>query len=144
MSKTRSSAEVWLMEKGTEELSGPHLSTNADAIRLLLFFHVHGTRHRWWTKILLRMPKIGRGTGKEQAKACLNTMNGVSRIEFNTPASNTGLKNGACTFIARISLGGLPPTCHGTFTSCCFQLLSWVHWSVLFCLVQEVPANLAK
>src|SRR6218665_3608212 len=38
MSKTRSSAEVWLMGKGTEELSGSHLSTNADAFRLLLFF----------------------------------------------------------------------------------------------------------
>src|SRR6218665_1806009 len=95
------------MGKGTEELSGSHLSTNASAFRLLLFFHIHGTRHRWSTKILLRMPKIGRGTGKEQAKACLSTMTGVSRIEFNTPANNTGLKNGACTFIARISLSGL-------------------------------------
>jgi len=42
MSKTRSSAEVWLMGKGTEELSGSHLPTNSDAFRLLLFFHVHG------------------------------------------------------------------------------------------------------
>src|SRR6218665_105848 len=46
MSKTRSSAEVWLMGKGTEELSGSHLPTNADAFRLLLFFYAHGTRHR--------------------------------------------------------------------------------------------------
>src|SRR6218665_1450658 len=37
-------------------------------------------------------------------------MTGVSRIEFDTSASNTGLKNGACTFIARITLGGLPPS----------------------------------
>jgi len=36
MSKTRSSAEVLLMGKGTEELSGSHLLTNADAFRLLL------------------------------------------------------------------------------------------------------------
>src|SRR6218665_882218 len=73
MSKTRISAEVWLVGKGTEELSGSHLSTNADAFRLLLFFHVHGTRHRWW--ILLPMPKICRGTGKEQAEVCLSTVN---------------------------------------------------------------------
>src|SRR6218665_2443990 len=68
-------------------------------------------------------------------------MTGVSRIEFDIPASNTGLKNGACTFIARINLGGLPPSRHGTSTSCCFQLLIWVHWRALFCHVQEVPAN---
>ena len=42
MSKTRSSAEVWLMGKGTEELSASHLPTNVDAFRLLLFLHVHG------------------------------------------------------------------------------------------------------
>src|SRR6218665_3621355 len=71
-------------------------------------------------------------------------MTGVSRIEFDTPASNTGVKNGACTFIARINLGGLQPSRHGTSTSCCFQLLIWVHWRALFCHVQEVPANLAS
>src|SRR6218665_114670 len=48
-------------------------------------------------------------------------MTGVSRIEFYTPTSNIGMKNGVCTFIARISLGGLPPSRHGTSTSCCFQ-----------------------
>src|SRR6218665_2086369 len=48
-------------------------------------------------------------------------MTGVSRIEFDTPASNTCLKNGACTSTARISLGGLPPSRHGTSTSCYFQ-----------------------
>src|SRR6218665_2979061 len=52
-------------------------------------------------------------------------MTGVSRIEFDTPASNSDLKNGACTFIARISLGGLPPSRHETSTSCYFQLLIW-------------------
>src|SRR6218665_2339621 len=145
LSKTRSSAEVWLMGKGTEDLSGSHLPTNADAFRLLLFFYVHGTRHRWWTKILLGMPTIGRGTGKEQAEACLSTLNDWGlQNRVRHPASNTGLRNGACTFIARISLGGLPPSRHGTSTSYCFQLLIWVHWRALFCHIQEVPANLAK
>jgi len=51
MSRTRSNAEVWLMGKSTEELSGSNLPTNVDSFRLPLFFHVHGTRHRWWTKI---------------------------------------------------------------------------------------------
>src|SRR6218665_725666 len=45
----------------------------------------------------------------------------VSRIVLDTAASNTGLKNRVCTFIARISLGGLPPSRHGTSASCCFQ-----------------------
>src|SRR6218665_3803381 len=48
-------------------------------------------------------------------------MTGVSRIDFDTPASNTCLKNDVCTFIARMSLGGLPPSRHGTSTFCCFQ-----------------------
>ena len=42
MSKTRSSAEVWLIGKGTGELSGFHLPTNADVLRLLMFIHVQG------------------------------------------------------------------------------------------------------
>src|SRR6218665_4182182 len=84
LSKTRSSAEVWLMGKGTEELSGSNLPTNADAFRLLLFFYVHGTRHRWWTKILLGIPTIGRGTGKEQAEACLSTLN-----DWGSPESSS-------------------------------------------------------
>jgi hypothetical protein len=56
-------------------------------------------------EILLGVPKIGRGTGKEQAEACLSTLddwglrNRVRGIVFDTTASNTGLKNGACTFI---------------------------------------------
>ena len=42
MSKTRSSAEVWLIWKGTEELPGSHLPTNADVLQCLMFFHVQG------------------------------------------------------------------------------------------------------
>ena len=110
---------------------------------LLDFFHVHGTRHRWWTKILLRMKnKLAVELERNKPKPVwAHWMTGVSRIEFYTPTSNTGLKNGVCTFIARISLGGMPPSRHGTSTSCwcCFQLLIWVHWRALFCHVQEVP-----
>src|SRR6218665_3376660 len=56
-------------------------------------------------------------------------MTGVPRIEFGITASNTGMKNGACTFIEnsllRISLGGLPPSRHGASTCCYFQHLIW-------------------
>jgi hypothetical protein len=54
---------------------------------------------------LLGVPKIGRGTGKEQAEACLKVLDDwcllqrVRGLVFDTTASNTGLKNGACTFI---------------------------------------------
>ena len=37
LSKTRSSAEVWLMGKGTEELSGAHLPTQQ--MQMLLDFY---------------------------------------------------------------------------------------------------------
>jgi len=49
ISKTRSSAEAWLIGKVTEEISGSHLPTNADVLRLLTFFSVQcrPTRHRW-------------------------------------------------------------------------------------------------
>ena len=56
-------------------------------------------------EMLLGVPKIGRGTGKEQAEACLATLDqcslrqNVVGLVFDTTASNTGLKNGACTFI---------------------------------------------
>ena len=61
-------------------------------------------------EMLLGVPKIGRGTGKEQAEACLATLDqcslrqNVVGLVFDTTASNTGLKNGACTFIEQ-SLG---------------------------------------
>ena len=54
-------------------------------------------------EILLGVPKIGRGTGKEQAVAYLSTLNDwgiqnrVHGIVFDTTASNTCLKNGART-----------------------------------------------
>src|SRR6476469_4845798 len=38
--KTRSSAEVWLIGKGTKELSASHLPTNGDVLRLMMFYHV--------------------------------------------------------------------------------------------------------
>ena len=40
MAQTRSSAEVvWLLGKGTDQLSGSHLPSNGDALRLLIFLH---------------------------------------------------------------------------------------------------------
>jgi len=39
MAQTRNSAEVWLLGKGTDQLSRSHLPTNGDALRLLMFFH---------------------------------------------------------------------------------------------------------
>jgi len=56
-------------------------------------------------EMLLGVPKIGHGTGKHQAEACLTTLDewGIRQqirgLVFDTTASNTGLKNGACTFI---------------------------------------------
>jgi len=56
-------------------------------------------------EMLLGVPKIGSGTGKQQAEACLTTLDewGIRQqirgLVFDTTASNTGLKNGACTFI---------------------------------------------
>ena len=56
-------------------------------------------------EMLLDVPKIGRGTGKHQAEACLTTLDewGIHQqirgLVFHTTASNTGLKNGASTFI---------------------------------------------
>jgi hypothetical protein len=40
MAKTRSCAEVWLIGKGIEKLSGSHLPTNGDVLRLMMFFHI--------------------------------------------------------------------------------------------------------
>jgi len=57
-------------------------------------------------EILLGVPKIRCGTGKKQADACLGKldewglMDPVRLLVFDTTASNTGLKNGACAFIA--------------------------------------------
>ena len=57
-------------------------------------------------QMLLGTPKIGHGTGKQQAEACLATLNewGIRQqirgLVFDTTASNTGPKNGACTFVA--------------------------------------------
>lgn len=39
MAKTRSSAEVWLIGRGTDHLSGSHLPTNGDVLRFMMFFH---------------------------------------------------------------------------------------------------------
>ena len=53
----------------------------------------------------LSMPKIGRGSGRHQAEACLTTINewGIHQqirgLVFDTTATSTRLKNGACTFI---------------------------------------------
>jgi hypothetical protein len=56
-------------------------------------------------EMLLGVSKIGHGTGKDQAEACLVTLDNwglrsqVRGLLFDTTASNTGLKNGACTFL---------------------------------------------
>ena len=54
---------------------------------------------------LLAVPKIGRGTGQEQCDACLRALEDwhlkpmVRGLVFDTTASNTGLRIGACTLI---------------------------------------------
>ena len=54
---------------------------------------------------LLAVPKIGRGTGQEQCNACLRALDDwhlkpfVQGLVFDTTASNTGLKMGACTLL---------------------------------------------
>ena len=61
-------------------------------------------------EMLLGVPKIGRGTGKHQAEACLTTVDEwsirqqIHGLVFDTTATNTGLKNGACACIEH-SLG---------------------------------------
>jgi len=55
----------------------------------------------------LAVPVIGRGTGEEQASACLSTLDDwqlraqVQRLVFDTTSSNTGLSMSACTLIER-------------------------------------------
>jgi hypothetical protein len=56
---------------------------------------------------LLAVPKIGRGTGEEQAAACLkvlddwNIRHKVRGLVFDTTSSNTGIHRGACFIIER-------------------------------------------
>ena len=56
---------------------------------------------------LLAVPKISRGTGKEQSRACIQTLDDwqlkalVHGLVFDTTASNTGLNLGACTLIEK-------------------------------------------
>ncbi|XP_050549011.1 uncharacterized protein LOC126910464 [Daktulosphaira vitifoliae] len=56
---------------------------------------------------LLAVPKIDRGTGKEQADACLNVLEEwklkayVRGLCFDTTSSNTGLNLGACSLIEK-------------------------------------------
>lgn len=40
MRTSRSSAAVWLIGKGSKELSGSHLPTNGDALRIMMFYHI--------------------------------------------------------------------------------------------------------
>ena len=96
MSKIRSSAEVWLIGKGTEKLPGSHLPTNADILQCLMFFHVQGKSP---------LKEAAALTVSKVSKACLSKLNNwglqnrVCEIVFYTTASNTSLKNGACTLI---------------------------------------------
>jgi hypothetical protein len=54
---------------------------------------------------LLAVPKIGKGTGQEQAGACLKILNdwklvdNIQGMMFDTTASNTGIRQGACVLI---------------------------------------------
>jgi len=54
---------------------------------------------------LLGVPKLNRGTGEEQANAVFqflyewNIVNRVNFVCFDTTASNTGIKKGACTIL---------------------------------------------
>src|SRR6218665_2028441 len=85
-----------MIGKGMEELSGSHLPTNADVLQCLMFFHVQGTSP------LKEAAALAVSKGSE---ACLSKLNDwglqsrVRGIVFDTTASNTSLKNGACTFI---------------------------------------------
>jgi len=61
-SKTRSSAEVWLMGKSTEELSGSHLPTNVDSLDFYFSFTSMvlvmggGQRSDWeWQKLAVEL-----------------------------------------------------------------------------------------
>ena len=141
MSKTRSSAEVWMMGnlgRAQKNCLGPIFQQ----MRMLLDFYcsftsmvlIIGGGQRSYCKCQKLSVELVRNKPKP---VWIHWMTGVSRIEFDIPASNTGLKNGACTFIARISLGGLPPSRHGTSTSCCFSVV-WVHWSALFCHLSQL------
>src|SRR6218665_2512713 len=96
MSKTRSSADVWLIGKDTEELPGSHLPTSADVLQCLMFFYVQG-KSPLEEAAALAVSKV--------SEACLSKLNDwglqnrVCGIVFDTTASKTSLKNGACTFI---------------------------------------------
>jgi len=54
---------------------------------------------------LLAVPKIERGTGEEQATACLKTLadwkiqDNIQGLVFDTTSSNTGIRRGACVLI---------------------------------------------
>lgn len=56
---------------------------------------------------LLAVPKIGRGTGEEQAAACLKVLDDwnikeqVQGLVFDTTSSNTGIHRGACVLIEK-------------------------------------------
>jgi len=59
-------------------------------------------------EMLLGVPKIDHDTGKHQAEARLTTLDEwdirqqICGLVFDTTASNTGLKNGACTFFEHL------------------------------------------
>lgn len=59
------------------------------------------------TEQLLAVSKIKRGTGEEQCNACLQALEEwhlkplVQGLLFDTTASNTGLKMGACTLLEK-------------------------------------------
>src|SRR6218665_3920653 len=90
MSKTRSSAEVWLIWKGTEELRGSHLPTNADVLQCLMFFHVQGKSP---------LKKAAALAVSKVSEACLSKLNDwdlqnrVCGIVFDTTASNTFIED---------------------------------------------------
>ena len=59
-------------------------------------------------EMLFGVPKIDHDTGKHQAEARLTTLDEwdirqqICGLVFDTTASNTGLKNGACTFFEHL------------------------------------------
>ena len=77
----------------------PDISGNKETVdRIAVWLQVVGK------KCYCIVPKIGRGTGKQQVDACLtpltewNIRQRIRGMVFDTTASNTGLENGACTF----------------------------------------------
>jgi len=105
-------------------------------------------------EMLLGVPKIGHGTGIRQAKDCLAILDKrgirqqVCGLVLDITASNTRLKNGACTnnHWDKSWLGWLAAIMswtHGSDTCKSFSCFVWTNRRTRCCPVQAIPAMLA-